>query len=534
MDLAKYEALFVRESGRYLDEAERHLLAAEKDPANRGLWREIHGKIHSIKGMALAMGFEKISTLAHGMENSCQAFQNGQAGASESTFRALFKSLDLLRILVKGKGTSPSPEARAEYDSILSTIENPSFLEEDSGSSPAEGGRYPTASPPAIDAIRIRYSLVDELLGLAEEILSLEKTLPQLPQEYLFPGFKNWLAHMRAMLKGLYFRLAQLRLMSFGDFTDLFSRTVRDLAARQGKNVRISVLGGEVQADMSLFDRLREPFVHLLNNAVSHGIEMPLERLQAGKEETGILSLKAERRRDRLLLTISDDGKGIDRGGIARYLEEKRGLTAKEIAGLDDDTFLKITLEPGYSSARKTSQVAGRGVGMDVVAETVKHLGGEMRIHSSGGNGTSFTMDLPLVLSIIPCILFEITPYLLCLPTIEIDAIYPNEKGDKRLTGLLCDLRALFTGAESTTGSGYCLKTVPFEQAEDNLAAIPVLIPVDRVLGNREILLLPPSGLVARAGIYSGLGVMESGGLAVLLDLGAVLRKTALQPSISP
>ena len=306
MELEKYQKIFIQESNKYLDELDVVLIQVEKDLQNRRLWGDIHGKIHSMKGMARALSMDELATFCHAMEEWCKLFQEGAKTPGERVVQLFFDGTDLLKRFVAGKGELSLPEDLKRLKGITADLANPP----DDLVDPPEPEIRPSHAPAKIDRIRVDYALIESLLARSQEIMMLEKMLPPLTQDQISSGLRAWVNNFIAMLKGLYFQLAQLRLMPVQDFGDLFGKTIRDLAKTYNREVTLEIVGGEIEVDIGLMDRLREPFMHLLRNAVAHGIEPPDEREHAGKRREGKITLEAERRGDQLVLKISDDGSG--------------------------------------------------------------------------------------------------------------------------------------------------------------------------------------------------------------------------------
>ncbi len=530
MDTTKYEKIFVQESDKYLKDLDALLLEAEKDLGNCELWSEIHGKVHSIKGMAKALGFDRITRLAHSMEAWCQQFQKGRS-STPGAVQLILEGVDLLRVLVANKGDIGPPQNQKWYDTLSSKFEKDP--EEAASASPPEDEAYYSSPlvPERIDQVLINYPLIDELLGFSQEILYLEKTLPPLSNESA--GLRNWIDHYSSMLKGLYFRLTQLRLMSVGDFAQLFVKTMRNLAREENKQVRGEVIGGEVQADIALLERLREPIIHLLRNSIVHGIESPEERVRAGKKAEGKITFEASRERDSLFLTIGDDGRGLNRSTIVKYLKEKRALTDEQIAAMSEDALLNTIVNSDFSSTHETSDLAGRGIGMSVVAQAMEYLGGSMTIRSEPSKGTQFILRLPLSLSVIYALSFKIADYTLSIPTLYVESVGRRGSIGPRDSRPFCDLRVLLGVEDKEAEVTHIIKLRGPEEVKGIAASGPnrqlpreevadnghIELAVGRVIGNRPLMVLPLGDLLARAGIFSGVGVMESGELSILLDL---------------
>jgi two-component system chemotaxis sensor kinase CheA len=207
-------------------------------------------------------------------------------------------------------------------------------------------------------------------------------------------------------LKRLEGALTETRLLPISTVFSRFTRLVRDLAHAEGKEVRLEVAGGETQLDKTIIDRLGEPLVHLITNAVIHGIELPAERLARGKAAEAVLTLRAVQRSDRVLLTVSDDGRGLDPERIllkARALGLAPGVEKPSLAEIYALAFL-----PGLSTTDAVSALSGRGVGLDVVAGSIRALSGNVSVGSEPGRGTTFSLRLPLTVAVLRSLLVEV------------------------------------------------------------------------------------------------------------------------------
>ena len=510
MDLTKYEKIFTQESERYLKELDGLLIRVEKDLLNRELWAEIHGKIHSIKGMARALSLDKITALSHIMENWCKEFQKGAIEAAPDAVQLLFDGADLLGLLVARKGEIDFFENQSWYNDLTSQFKK----------GPEKSATQVLPEKPSysrtlsmiekIDHVRVKYSLIEELLGISQEILLSEKTLPPLSPEVISSGLKNWIAHYTSLLKGLYFRLAQLRLMSVGDFVDLFIKPIRNLAKEHNKEVRFEVIGGELEADITLLERLREPFIHLFRNSIAHGIEPPDERVRVGKNAEGRIILEFSSERDSLFVKISDDGQGIDRSAIIRHLKDKRSMTDERIARMPQEEFFDTILSPDFSSLSETTEMAGRGIGTNVVAQAIEYLGGSMTIHSEPSKGTTFIIKLPVSLSIIYTITFKIGNYTLSIPTSNVESVDRMEHISPEDSNSFYDLRGLL-GIDNNGGEFFYILKL---KDHGNIA-----LAVDSIIGNKPLMVMPVGELLAKAKLFAAVGIMENGDISILLDI---------------
>lgn len=375
--------------------------------------------------------------------------------------------------------------------------------------------------PGSIAHVRVEYSLIEELLGRSQEIILLEKTLPPLTQEQMSAGLRGWIDRYMALLRGLHFQLARLRLMPVQDFVSLFDKPLRDLARTHRREARIEVVGGELQVDIGLMERLREPFLHLLRNAIAHGIEPPEEREASGKQREGRITVKAEKQGDSLVITVRDDGRGIDASAIERYLKIRRGMSDQEIRSMPREEFLRTILQMDFSSASTIDELTGRGIGMDVIAKAIEYLGGVLSIHLEPGRGTAFVMKLALSLSIIQAVVFRLGPYTLAVPTSHVLSVEPADDRSSKQGEDFYDLRKRLSIKEAAGRPTHVLR-VRRPPRPDKPAGGRTLsrFLVDRVLGNVPLMVMPTGELLARAEAFAGVGIMENGDLSILLEMG--------------
>ncbi|MFZ3049127.1 MAG: ATP-binding protein [Desulfatirhabdiaceae bacterium] len=527
MDLEKYNKIFSQESGKYLEQIDQLLIQVDSHPSDVGLWSDLHGKMHSIKGMARAMSKKTIAELGHAMESWCLAFQNNAAKAEPSTIQTMFDGVSMLKSLVHQMDETDSGEFQERYRLIMERLsQDPSTI-----AAPVLQ-KIAVVEPDAIridpiDQVRIPYVQIEELLGFSREILMLETTLPPIPLEYA--SIKGWIDHYMSMIKGLYFRLAQLRLMSIEDFAAIYSSTIYQQARSLGKRVSLEVTGGNIRADIALLERLREPLIHIIRNAIAHGIETPEERLNLGKPEKGRIVLEAESDRESLIIRVHDDGSGINRDAIIRHLQKKWRMSAEEIVDMTEKKFYDTILSNEFSSSKTVNEMSGRGIGMDVVAQAVEYLSGSLSISSTPGKGATFTIQLPVSLSVIYAVVFKVGPFLLAIPTSALKSVEHQSERICELPGNCLNLRDLLCVNQPLDEPMHILnlrpgshKTKTQPETTSKPEDISWSLAVDSIVGNRPIMIMHVSELIARTHIYSGIGIMENGDISPLLDIPAL------------
>ncbi|MER3543056.1 MAG: hypothetical protein C4311_00250 [Chloroflexota bacterium] len=342
----------------------------------------------------------------------------------------------------------------------------------------------------------------------------------------------------------------ELRLLPLATILGPLSRTIRDLAREEGKQVAVSVTGGEVELDRHILQEISEPLLHLVRNAVSHGIELPQNRLAQGKSPLGQISLRSARQGDRVIIEIADDGRGID-PALVRQVAVGRGLiSAEQAARLDDRTALELIYTPGFSTSPFITEASGRGVGMSAVKAAVRRLGGTIHIASRVGAGTTFTLSLPLTLSLSHVLLVSAGGQIVALPAADVRAI--------RLPPWATD------GGRQATDDGQVVEVVSLAQvlalpssdsphmrrerglgrrrASGGRSAVRVrngqsqaIFTVDALLDERRVA-IKPVGRVLRGAceFISGATVLADGAIAFLLDTAALVSAVKQQAWAAP
>ena len=279
------------------------------------------------------------------------------------------------------------------------------------------------AAAPAGQSIRIDLAKLDRLIDTVGELVIAQAMLAQrLAGD---PGSKDELTMLEGLTREIQESAMAIRAQPISSVFSRVPRILRELAASTGKHVRLEIIGESAELDKTVLERLGEPLTHLIRNAVDHGIESAEERLAAGKPAEGTLTLSAEQRSGRILIRIADDGKGIDRARVLQKAIEK-GIVAPD-AQLSPEDIDNLIFAPGFSTAAAVTSVSGRGVGMDVVRQNVKDLGGRITIDSEAGKGTTFTLALPLTLAISDGMIVNVGDQTLVVPlTHVVESLRPS------------------------------------------------------------------------------------------------------------
>nr|WP_254460786.1 Hpt domain-containing protein [Xanthomonas sacchari] len=327
--------------------------------------------------------------------------------------------------------------------------------------------------------------------------------------------------------------LMRARMVPFDGLVPRLRRVVRQAASETGKQVHLSLEGTHGELDRNVLDRMVAPLEHMLRNSVAHGLEAPEQRRAAGKAEEGNIAIRLRREGSEIVLEVADDGAGLDREAIRRRAEQ-RGLIAAD-AALSDDELDALIFAPGFSTYDQVSQLAGRGVGMDVVRNEVRQLGGSVDIHSVRGQGVTFTLRLPQTLAVTQAVFVQIGDTTFAVPVASVSGIgrigrerFEAGTGGYRYSGeeyALYDLGSL-VGQAPARAEGQMQVPLLLVRAGDLRAAVAI----DQVLGNREIVVKPVGLQIASVpGIY-GATITGDGRVVVILDIAPLVRRYLAQP----
>jgi two-component system chemotaxis sensor kinase CheA len=378
--------------------------------------------------------------------------------------------------------------------------------------------------------VRVRTEILDAFLDAVGELIlatarirEVGRTLPRDHRAALDEGVDR----LHGIVKDLHDKVMTVRMTPLALVTERLPRAARDVARKLGKEIEVEVKGAEIELDRAILEELADPVLHLLRNAVDHGIEAPHLRLLAGKPAAGRLTVHARRERDRVIVEVGDDGKGMDPGKL-RAAAISRGVLAREQAeGLGDRDALLLACLPGISTADVVTDVSGRGVGLDAVKQAVEAVGGTLDLESAPGAGTRVTLRLPLTVAVQPVLLVRVSDEVLGLPIAKVHGAahvqmsrLDSSRGDPVLAydgGLVPvhDLDRLLGFA----GGGRDERAVVVAEGADGRIGLAV----DALLGQQEAVLKPLGApLDAIAGL-SAVTVLGNGRPVFILDVPRLL-----------
>jgi two-component system, chemotaxis family, sensor kinase CheA len=369
--------------------------------------------------------------------------------------------------------------------------------------------------------IRVRADVLDAVL---ERVLDLMFEQGRLSAPLRDSRDREAAAQMercRALLRAIHADVMEMRLIAFDSVAHRLSRAVHDLARRLGKPVRFDIAGRDVRMDRSMLEALVDPLLHMVRNAVDHGIEDPEARRASGKDEAGAISLSVERRADRILITLEDDGRGLDPRALRLAAVERGILGPSEAARLGEAECLMLATLPGFSTAAAVTDVSGRGVGLDAARAGIESLGGRLEIRSAPGRGASMRILLPMTLAMIQTILVRSRGHLFAIPASAVERMLPSGEAVVSSDGtaqapVRLDERLGIETGEPCAGRASPVLVCPVGERRKSLQ-------VDEVLGQRNVLVKPLLRPVSLLPEYSGAALLEDGSVVLVLDPAALL-----------
>jgi len=419
------------------------------------------------------------------------------------------------------------PAEKAEAETAVATVQTDATEALEAATAPT--GRK--ASTVRVDAERL-----DQLMHLMGELVVARTHVESLVSNADVPGLQSAMQDLTRCAQSLQAMVMQVRMIPVEAVFLRFPRLVRDLSQKLGKHVDLELVGQETELDRTVVDALGDPMVHLLRNALDHGLESPAVRLAHGKPETGRIEIAARHAGGSVIISVSDDGHGLDPAYIARKAAEK-GLVANDaVDSIDMQRAIELLFHPGFSTMDTTSDISGRGVGMDAVRAKIRELGGEVVLQSETGKGTTAQIRLPLTLAIMSALLVESggQPFAIPLDRVE-RTLGLDDNPVRSVAGR--KMLVLRDGVLPLVGLGESLgyevseagaNIVVARGAEGRLA-----IEVDRLVGQRELVTRPLPPEVGDKVALSGGAVLSSGQIALIVDCDALVL-TADAPALRP
>lgn len=395
---------------------------------------------------------------------------------------------------------------------------------------PAPASASTTTSQEAETSIRVSVDKVDALINLVGELVITQAMLKQVSHaldpvhaESLFAGLDQLERNTRDLQEAV----IGVRMLPVDAVFRRFPRLVRDLSSRLGKQVRLRTVGEGTELDKGLIEKIADPLVHLVRNSIDHGLEMPDVRRDAGKDETGTITLAASHQGGHIVIEVSDDGRGLDRAKILAKATE-RGLAVPD--NPTDAQVWDLIFQPGFSTAEAVTDLSGRGVGMDVVRRNIQALGGEVQIESSLGAGTRTLIRLPLTLAILDGMTVAVSGETLILPLAYVlEALQPQPEDIRSMAGEgrvlrvrgeylpILSLSEYYGYGNRAPGSESLVVVVEGDGQK-------IALEVDELVGQQQVVVKNIENNYRRIGGVSGATILGDGRVALIVDIGGLVR----------
>jgi two-component system chemotaxis sensor kinase CheA len=559
---------FIVESREHLANVETQVLTLEREPTNSESLNAVFRGFHTIKGLAGFLELWEIQKLAHEVETVLDRARNSQWTITGNAIDVILESADHLRhwlahlesVLQLRPSDPPRPDEALLSRIVLLSSEPDapgldalatavSAVPEEAAAPTVAPAKTPLAAPVAPSepsspgpspsqagpretmAVKVDTAKLDYLVDMAGEMVIAE-SLVRHDQELSAiknPLLHRKIAHMTRITAELQKTAMAMRLVPMGPVFRRMARLVRDLSRQFGKQVEMETQGDDIELDRTIVEELADPLMHMVRNALDHGIEFPPEREKAGKPAAARLLLKAQHQAGQVVIEITDDGRGLDRNKILDRAVQKGLVQAS--AALTDNEVYNLIFEPGFTTAAQVTNVSGRGVGMDVVRRHIQKLRGRIEIRSTIGRGASFLLKLPLTLAIIDGLVVTVGVERYIVPLFAVREMFrPNaetiwtvqQRAEMALVrGTLLPVVRLYRSFGVTPRSeDPCQGVLVVADVEGQHFCILV----DDLIGKQEVVIKTLGDTFKNVSGIAGGAILGDGRVGLILDLDRILK----------
>jgi len=588
-EMAEILESFIVETREIFDKFGQDLITLEKGTTDAELLNAIFRAVHTVKGTSSFLGLDQMTQLAHSFEDVLNKLRRGELQVSSDKMDVMFDAYDVMKellaqiesrniqhidldpVLARLRGISqeaaagaaaPAPIPAAQVppkagtqppppkvaEAPVATAPTPSALAVpvqaplQTAATPPATGTHPAdaaAQKPVDTTIRVDVVRLDSLMNLVGELVlgrnRLTQIAYQMSQEHEGTPFAKDLTETSSQIDfittELQMAVMKTRMVPIAKVFNKLPRLVRDLAKETGKDLELIVAGEETELDKSIIEELNDPLVHLMRNAGDHGIESPAERRAAGKPEKGTITVRAEHEGNHIVISVSDDGRGMDPEKLKAKAMEKGMLTEAQAREMSSTDAFNLIFAPGFSMAAKVTNVSGRGVGMDVVRTNITKLKGIIEIESELGKGSKFIVKLPLTLAIIQALLVEVAKEVFSIPLEAVLEVVRIERKDintiggrevVRLRNTVLPLarldRVMGTAANGSRQDGW-IYIVVIGLAQQRLGIV-----VDTMLGQKEVVIKSLGGYLGTVPGVAGSTILGDGRVIMIIDVGEMMK----------
>src|SRR5512132_3512537 len=514
---------FTAECREMLEALGGEIVAWEASPDDRARLDSIFRFVHTVKGNCGFFDFPRLEALSHAAEDALAEVRAGRRQPDGPLVSAVLAVIDRIAEMIAA--LDAGEDISTGDDSILiHALEQGAETPVAPVATTVAEAQSKAVAP---RTIRLSVELLDRLMsGVSDMVLArneLARRLREAPGDVAVDGAFERLSSIIADMRDA---ITRTRMQRIENLFVALPRMVRDLSAELGKQVLVDIEGGDVELDREMIEMIRDPLTHIIRNAVDHGIELPAERLKAGKREIGILSVSARQSGNQILIDIQDDGRGINGKKLVEKAIAAGVIEKSEASDLEPREQLALIFEAGLSTAKEVTAISGRGVGMDVVRSNIERIGGIVEVDSTFGAGTRMTLRVPLTLTIIPALTVSIGTQHFAIPRSAIDEIVRANGESVRLEKLGGAGVATIRGRRVPEVALADILGLESEIAEADRSLV-VLRPaggdvyalaVDRIHDHEELVVKPAAPAVMATGLYAGTTLADDGSPILLMD----------------
>ncbi len=532
----EYKEIFIAEALEYYDSLNRHISELEKQPQDDSILAEIFRLLHNLKANAKAIGYLQISEVSHKLETAFSLIRNKELQFSDEVVAVLFDGIDMLGELITNVDNpvqvEPDPVLLRNLDIIVDSLS-------DSAIELAKVQKYTSSKNLSLsDLIYIQIKKLDHMLNLVGELIIDRDRIISLGKELNSDELKMVSSHLYRVTEELQYSVMDARLVNIGTLFNKFPRIVRDIASAERKQINLELIGQDIQIDRNILQIITDSLLHLVRNAITHGIESPEKREKNNKPKVGSLTLSALNDRDKVIIKLSDDGTGIDLKKVTATAVKNKLVAADVAADLAETEILSFLFEPGFSTAKEVTEFSGRGVGLDVVKNAIDSIGGRLNVTSTYGAGTTFTLQLPTSIAVKGALLFEVDSIFYAIPLIHTDQVLAIDKDELHEVGdvMVADIKGetitvvylneLLNADEASIKLGD--KSKLNGQVQDIVVVSynnrKLGLIVDKLYRQQDIVVKPLGKPLDKIDLYGGVTILGTGKVCLVLDVPAVTR----------
>ncbi len=540
---------FIAETREMLEASGGELVAWEADPTDRARLDTIFRFVHTVKGNCGFFDFPRLAHLSHAAEDALADCRAGRRDPDEQLVTAVLAVIDRIVAMIDAIEAG-EPIDTGNDESLIALLDVSHETPISGGLEGAEEGsnsglHAPAASLPGSGedhaatyrrtdqrTIRLPVELLDRVMsGVSDMVLARNDLAHRLRQAGTQPTIDGPFERLTTILSDVRDAITRMRMQRIETLFGALPRLVRDLSAELGKQVMVDMDGGDVELDREMIETIRDPLTHIIRNAIDHGVETPTARLASGKREIGLLAIAARQSGNTISIVITDDGRGLDEERIAAKAIATGLVAAAERPSMSRDKILNLIFEPGFSTAEIVSNVSGRGVGLDVVRQNLEKVGGSIRVASTPGHGTAFTLQIPLTLSIIAGLTVEVAGHRFAIPQGYVEEIV--QASSKALDFTRMGETALVTFRGNRVPClmlGEVLGLPPCEIAasEPTLVMLRLAsgdlfaLSVEGIHSHGDLVVKPLAPSVMKSGLYAGSTLLDDGQPVLLVDVANI------------